>query len=908
MELQATGPLNLADYLPGGALFDGCKSADGSVRRGWQPIVDWSTQIGPAGLDKRTSQLEMMIRDSGATFRSAAETASVTTDGERSPGRPWKLATVPHAIDASSWSFVEVGLQQRARLLEAVLDDLLGPQTLIRQRILPPELLWKNPSFRRVYHGLPVAVDDTGQAQRLIVTGTDLARGVDGSWWVVGDRTRAPSGLGYLLENRVVTSQTLSNLIRQCNVRRVAAFFVKLRSRLQSLAPRMHENPRIALLTPGEKSYRYFEDAYLARYLGYMLVQGSDLAVRGDRLNFRTLGGLVPIEVVWRHVSDRQCDPLELDPHSAQGVTGLLRMVRRGSVAIGNAIGSALVQMPALLPFLPAACKHLLGEDLKLPSIDTYWCGGLKEREHVLANLDQFMIRPAFVIDREPPQFAGSLSSDQKAELASRIRANPAAFVAQQTMNHATTPVWHEGRFRSWHFSLRSFQILDGDQVEVLPGGLARADPEENRMFRSPTSGQLTMDCWVVDEQPAAWDVSLLPDPNSRLELQRGGSDLSSRVAEHLFWLGRYVERCESIARLLRTTLRRLAGEGSTSRQSEIPQLIAALAGIGQIEPDYAIDELGGSFPSLETVLPESVFDTIQPEGLQSAAKLVVSNATAVRDRLSTDAYRVLKRVAEELSRRPSRATSDIGFVIEKLNRLLVDLLAFAGLSSDSMTRTHAWRFLQLGRRIERTNQTIELISAGLVSTIKNERNVFEAVLEASDSLMTYHARYMNLVRPIPVIDLLVTDDSNPRSLAFQLKDIDRFVSELPRDPNSTSLRDDQLQAKSLLHEVEMANPNALGVSNGQRREQLEVLLQRISEGLPRLSDAIAAQYFFHTATTQELTGIRYRDRSDTPEENTESGSADASATDSQPDATPDQASQSQSQSQSSTTRGTSQP
>jgi len=849
VDLQASVPVNLSGYLPQYGLFDARKAADGRVRVGWEAIERWSTQAGPEGLNQRSTQLQQLIRDNGATFSVEGE--------DQLQGRPWKLGAVPHAIDAVSWANVEAGLQQRARLLEAVLADLLGPQTLIRAGIVPAELLWANPNFQRSYHGLPVAIDDTGQTQRLIVTGTDLARSVDGSWWAVGDRTRAPSGLGYLLENRVVTSQVLSQLVRQCNVRRVAAFFVKMRSRFQSLAPRMRDNPRVALLTPGPKSYRYFEDAYLARYLGYTLVQGSDLAVRGERLNLKTLGGLLPIEVLWRHVSDRNCDPLELDPTSRQGVTGMLRMVRRGSVAIGNAIGSELVQMPALAPFLPAACRHLFSETLKLPSIDTFWCGGPKELEHVVQNLDDFVIRSAFVIGRDLSTIASKLSVKGKADLIAKIRANPRQFVAQQTMNHATTPVWTGARFEAWHVSLRSFQVLDGEHVEVLPGGLARANPDENELLQSPTSGQLTLDCWITDPEPAAWDVSLLPDPNSPIELQRGGNELPSRVAEHLFWLGRYVERCESIARLLRTTLKRLAGEGGSSKQSEVPRLTAALAGVGQIEPDYAIDELGGSFPSLELMLPASVFSRDQPEGLQSAAMSIVANATAVRDRLSTDAYRILKRVGDELDMSPPKQTGEIGPAIERLNRLIVDLLAFAGLSSDSMTRTHGWRFLQLGRRIERTNQTAELLSATLVAVAKNERNICEAVLETTDSLMTYHSRYMNLIRPVPVIDLLVTDETNPRSLAFQLHHIDEAVGLLPRDPHLTSLRDDQLQSRSLLHEIEMANPEFLGRSNGQRREGLNELLQTISDGLPKLSDAIAAQYFFHTSTTQSLTGSR---------------------------------------------------
>ncbi|MEM7560548.1 MAG: circularly permuted type 2 ATP-grasp protein, partial [Planctomycetota bacterium] len=330
MQIDAEQSTNLTTYPLDASRFDACQIQAKELRSGWAPINEWVKSTGAAGLVDSEKQLQRLIRDNGATF-------SVDEDPEQQ-ARPWNLAPLPMVIDASSWEPLKSGLQQRTRLLETVLTDLLGEQTLIREGVVPPDLLWANPAFARNFVGLPVAVDHQDRRQRLIVTGTDLTRSASGRWLVVGDRTRAPSGLGYLLENRITTSQVHSQLVRQCNVRRVAGFFAKLRSRLQSLAPRMRDNPRVVLLTPGPNSYRYFEDAYLARYLGYTLVQGSDLAVRGEKLNLKTLGGLLPVEVLWRHVSDRKCDPLELDPGSREGVTGILRTVRNQSVSIANAV------------------------------------------------------------------------------------------------------------------------------------------------------------------------------------------------------------------------------------------------------------------------------------------------------------------------------------------------------------------------------------------------------------------------------------------------------------------------------------------------------------------------------------------------------------------------------------------
>lgn len=326
MTPTAAATSSLHDYRPSPGRYDECKSGGGDVRPGWTPIAERLGSLGSSGIGDRIAQVEQMVRENGATFNVESEA------GRQS--RPWQISPVPLLVDAESWSRLEAGLAQRTRVLEAVLNDLLGPQRLVKERVVPGELLWANPFFSRTYHGLP----DTGGI-RLHVPATDVARATDGSWWVTGDRSRAPSGLGYLLENRIVTSRVFPHLIRRCNVKRLAIFFDMLRNQLRSLAPRRRDNPRVALLTPGQESYRAFEDAYLARYLGLTLVQGRDLAVRGERLNLKTLGGLLPIEVLWRHISDRKCDPLELEPGSKGGVTGLLDVVRQGAVA-NSVVGS----------------------------------------------------------------------------------------------------------------------------------------------------------------------------------------------------------------------------------------------------------------------------------------------------------------------------------------------------------------------------------------------------------------------------------------------------------------------------------------------------------------------------------------------------------------------------------------
>lgn len=837
---------SLEDYSPGVDRYDECKTGQGQIRGCWGKLANHLAALDAGALDERAARIEELLQENGAMFNIESEVGR--------QARPWQLGVLPLVIDADAWGRLETGLRQRTRLLEAVLADLLGPRRLIRERIVPAELLWANPHFHRVYHGLP-----STRGIRIHISATDVARAADGSWWVAADRTRAPSGLGYLLENRIITSRVYPHLIRGCNVQRLAGFFDAIRGHLRSLATRSRENPRVVLLTPGTDSNRGFEDAYLARYLGLTLVQGRDLAVRGERLNVKTLGGLLPIEVLWRHLSDRKCDPLELAPDSDEGVTGLVRSIRQGQVAVANAIGSVVAQMPALMPFLAGASEFLLGEPLLLPNIATYWCGGERERRFVLERLDELVIRPAFAPSGTPPTVPAELSSSGREELVAAIRAAPQRYVAQPRVMHSTAPVWRDGRWQPWHVSLRAYQLQTRDGVEVLPGGLVRANPVEPVGGSSPNAGQLTLDCWVRAAGPVDTETTLLPPPDAKITIRRSGDELPSRVAEHLFWLGRYAERCEGIARLLRTTLIRLAGEEDWSTLPEVPRLIAALASLGQIEPDYAIDELGGAMPKLERVLPESVFDAGRPRGLQASIRAMMTNALAVRDRISLDAYRIVRNVSGELGGERSEPADepDAGRVLERLDRLITDLLAFAGLSGESMTRTHGWRFLELGRRIERADQTAEILNAVFASPVKDERRLCEALLGATDSLMTYRSRYLALVRAEPAIDLLVTDETNPRSIRYQLDAIHDLLGTLPSVPHEVGLGPDEKIAEALLYRLKLSDPDRLGqVDHRGLRLRLDELLQRMIDELPTLSDAIAARYLLHAATTQDLTGV----------------------------------------------------
>ncbi len=831
-----------AAYRSAPGHYDECFAADGKPRKAFVPLVNHITGMGRESLETLVTEGAALARESGITYNALED------EGELP--RPWELAFTPLAIPVEDWRQLETGLRQRTRLLEAVLDDLLGPQRLLRERIFPPELILRNPEFLRPYHGLP----RVGGA-RLHVVATDLARAPDGHWRVIGDRTRAPSGLGYLVENRIITSRAYPDLIHRSNVYRIASFFMRLRQMFETLSPRASANPRVAILTPGQKSYRYFEDTFLARYLGYTLVQGRDLAVRGGVLNLKTLGGLVPVDVLWRHISDDQCDPLELKPDAIEGVTGLVQAVRSGNVSIANGLGSKLAQSPALLPFFPAASRFLFGEELQLATVETHWCGQPDALRLVLEGLDRFVFRSAFAVRGDRLIRPTLMSAEARQEFIASLREQPYRFVAQELVDRSTTPVWRDGKMEPWFVALRSFQIQANGAVEVLPGGLVRVSPTTQGIENPHGSTQLGQDCWVMADEPVDQTSTLLPSPHVPLRFVRGGAELPSRVAENLFWLGRYSERAESIARVLRTTMVRLVGEQSVANLPEMPRLIAALAAIGQIEPDYAVKELRKALPSLDDALPESLDTIDQQRGLSPTVAALTDKAMAVRDRISLDAYRIVQQIGQELAAPVRiRGRADTRTAINRLTRLISGLLAFSGIGQESFTRTLGWRFLQLGRRIERAWQTAEVLRATLVET--DERQVLEAVLEATDSIMTYRSRYLLRLEADATIDLLVTDETNPRSIRFQLERITEVLEPLPVEPDEVGVPYERRLAFDLLHRVRMAQPALLAKAESSgRRVAFDHLLEILTEGLPELSNAITARYLIHTLPSQALTG-----------------------------------------------------
>ncbi len=829
----------LRRYAPRPGAYDETFAAPGQLRPHWHSFAEAVEALGETELKRRWDQAQRMVHENGIALVAHTEPHEKV--------RQATLDALPLLVDSQTWATLSEALVQRARLLNLLLSDLYGPQTLVAGGFLPPELVLDNPAFLRPAHGQRPADDCF-----LRLYAADVARSPDGNWWVVADWTESPWGSGYALENRIITSRMLPQIIRQCQVERLAGYFMAVREALQRLATRRHESPRIVLLSPGATSPHYFEDAYLARYLGYTLVEGGDLTMRNNHVMLKTLAGLLPVDVIWRRIDDASCDPLELGGDSESGVAGLLQAVRAGNVAVANAIGSGLVQSPAVMAYLPNLCQHLLGQPLKLPSVATWWCGEEPARDYVLENRDRLVVRQVAAHRDEPLRPADELARMLPAELAKTIAAHPASFVGQERVEHSSAPAWHNGTIQRSQVGMRVFLVATGESYTAMPGGLTQVGPTAPSGDDWSANGRRSKDTWVLSDQPVR-HVSLLQAADRAVALRRSGAELPSRVADNLFWLGRLVERAEGAARLLRTLLVRLGSESESTSLSEVRPLLRGLAYQGQIEPGYVVDKLSEGLPPIGNVLASIPFDERQPNSVRSTVSAVYHAASVVRDRLSIDSWRIMHRLDQELRPAAGSQFVDPADALAALNRMIIDLAAFAGLAMESMTRAQGWRFLDLGRRLERAVHTINLVRNTLVAPSDNPGPILEAVLEVADSLMTYRSRYLAGLHVVPVLDLVLTDETNPRSVAFQFAALADHVNNLPRDPAQAERDPAQRLSMSALHTVRMIDVQRLCGPGEPDRAQLDRTLNRLADQLPRLSEAVTNRYLVHAGAHRQL-------------------------------------------------------
>lgn len=830
------------DDMTAGAERDQQHDDDPRAEESWGYLDRALSELGPVALQQRQQLIRRLLRDNGVVYSAPGSGVN----------RPWQLDPIPLAITSATWRNVERGLQQRAELWRLVLDDLYGPQQLLRRGLIPAELVFADPRFLRPCAGLSAP----GGRYRLPLYAADLARAPDGTLRVVAERTRGPGGAGYALENRIVLSRVLPSLFREARVHRLALFFRTLRQTLQRLAP--VSDAAVALLTPGVDDRAYFEHAYLARYLGYPLVQGGDLSVRDGRVYLKSLDGLQAVDVLLRWLDDADCDPLELRQASTRGVAGLLQAVRARRVAVVNPVGSGVLENPGLGACLPALCRALLGEELLLPVAPSYWCGEAAARDHVLAHLPRLLVH-----DLHAPQrwLDGRLPDAAERDALSRlIRARPERFVAREPFVPAEAPVLDDGRLIRRPVLMRSFVVATGEDYLVMPGGLGRVDGD------SDATG-IGKDVWVLASEPIR-PLTLLSG-DAAMTAPSGG-ELPSRVAENLFWLGRYAERSESLIRLLRVVLLELLDPDAkdvADTDGGLPGLLKALTWLTETYPGFAGEGAAERLAAPDAELAGLLLDPRRAGSLAFTLDALLNAARAVRDRISPDIWRVLTVVDEGLQQlqlpagtEPSRMIADTGYLnqaLGQLNQLLTACVAFTGLALDSMTHGQGWRFLMIGRRLERSLQIQRLLRPTL--TLNGPDAVLlEPLLNVCDSLMTYRGRYRGGLQTVSVLDLLLLDETNPRALGYQLRHLQRDIGLLPGQGGSHPFRRSEPRlVLAALTRLRLAERARLMSDEAGFRGELDRLLNDLGGQLNALGEALADGYFRHAEPLHQLVSYR---------------------------------------------------
>ena len=730
----------LADYHPLPGVPDELLDPSGRIRPVWRQFLHHLAAIPPADLAARFARGDQYLRDAGVFFRQYGD--SISTE------RAWSLAHVPVLIGEAEWREIGAALIQRADLLEAVMADLYGANTLVADGHLPGALIARSQEWLRPMVGIPPP-----SGHYLHFLAFELGRGPDGNWWVLGDRTQAPSGPGFALENRVATARVFADLYAEAHVPRLASFFREFRDALTGLST--EPGARAAILTPGPLNDTYFEHAYIARYLGFMLLEGEDLAVIDGRLMVRTIVGPRPVSVLWRRLDSAFADPLELEGGSRLGTPGLVGAARRGTVDLVNALGSGILEIRALLAFLPRICRALTGEPLRLANIATWWCGGAAEREHVRENAGRMMIGSALStrlpFDLDETTMIGNRIHDRaRPSIDAWLDADGPALVGQEAVTLSTTPAHVDGRLVPRPMSLRAFVVRTPQGWRVMPGGFARIGRTPDATAIAMQRGGSSADVWIVNDRPVE-RVTMLPvatKPYTRAE----PGVLPTRAADNLFWLGRYIERAEGIIRLLRARHIRLA-ETADARAPLLARLDDLLENTGV----DAAERL--------------------PSGLLHPLRAAITSASHVRDRFSTDAWMALNDLAET-ARRMSDTIEAGDDAARAMGVLLRKITGFSGLVSDNMYRFTGWRFLVLGRAFERIFATAASLAS--LADAGAPDGGLDLAVEVADSLMSHRRRYAVATTRETVVDLLALDAQNPRALLYQMTEIRDQTALLP--------------------------------------------------------------------------------------------------------------------------------
>ncbi|MEP7375074.1 MAG: circularly permuted type 2 ATP-grasp protein [Chitinophagaceae bacterium] len=843
----------LQQYIPALSSYNELFSDGNNIRPDWQTFFSSLHQLGYKELRNRNVDILRLLKENGVAYNIYNDPSGQT--------RPWELDPIPQLITAHEWEIINAGLIQRAELFDLLLKDIYGPQTLIKNGIVPQELIYLHPGFLRSCVNIKLP-----GTQHLVLYAADMARGIDGRLWIISDRTQAPSGSGYALENRFAMSSVLPDLFSNLNVKRLSPYFDSLQQALTNIAPRNSDNPRVVVLTPGPDNETYFEHSYLAAYLGLTLVQGNDLMVKDNYVWLKTIDALEKVDVILRRLDDVYCDPLELKSDSLLGIPGLVQVVRKGNVAIANPLGSSIVESAGLVPFLPAVAKHFFGTDLIMPTIATWWCGQPKEMNYVIANLKTLVVRKIFrnIAGTRSAIDGASLSAAEAEELIRQIKANPYLYVGQEKINFSSTPSWLDEKIVAGHSLFRSFLVSHNNSYIAMPGGLTRTNTGANSFIISNQLGGISKDTWVLsadDEQEQPVSLQLTTDNLQHKILKRS---LPSHTAENLFWVGRYTERVIYNARLQRTVMQRLLQNNKTfvtDDESTEAVLLQTLTQCTYTFPGFFEDSTSAKREELYAKPWTELTDVLYNEkrnGSLSHNLLLLKNAVySVRNFWALDTWRVLRQMEDEWNSAKSDMYADHLRMIGGIDSLNTSMFAFLGMNRESVRREQGWNIMDLGRKLEQSLYIITLLRSVFQKKQEEqtEHELLESVMIAGQSLITYRYTYRDHLQLPMALELLMLDTNYPKSLAYLVKKIKRYISLLPKEGKEIPLSNKQRNIHEADTLLKLADVVALTKFDPVSKEYtaLTDFLDKLYSLIADTSMLISKTYFKHSQTQKQL-------------------------------------------------------
>ncbi len=795
---------------------------NGKLKAEWKFLTDYLSKLGLDGLKERQLRATRMRHDDGATYN--------PFDNSGEGAGCWSLDTLPLVMTAKEWRQLETGLVQRAAILEKIVADVYGPQKLLKEGIIPPELIYANPGFQRDCHKMEPA-----GGRYLNLFAFDLYRDSTGKFRVFRDHGSFPAGLGYILENRIITSRIFSDLYQKVDICRLANFFHTVQQGLQKNLSLTPTDSAIVILSPGQESPFYFEYALLSRYLGYPLVESQDLTVRDSKVYQKKLAGLERVEIIIRYLHDEQLDPFSMQTGSNLGVAGLFQAVREKNIIIINSPGSSFIDTPALGTFMPQICRTIMGEDLLIAPHPARWCGRKEDKNFVTAHRELFDLTNGLVSHHLAAREPIDIFSKQSHEC-----------LAREVLDSTVVPSLTPNGIRPGYALYRFFGCATEYGFSFMPGALVISSHDRSTLVSGSADNQMSKDLWVISDSPVE-PFSLIEGMKTVVDIKRSG-DLASRTADNFLWLGRYLERAEDAIRLIRAIYHRLTSETRPENSPELPFLLNLLRMRGMLPPAANEDKVLRPVSTLVVQLNDALFRKEFNTSVVNTLIAVQNSARRVRDRLSQDCWKSIKRLDDFIV----RGNID---TLDLLDQTLYNLNSFSGLAMESITRSLAWRFMDMGRRIERALNHVELIDIGLHRRCSSTSNALEALLEVADSIITYRSRYRTRFMIEPVLDLLLVDETNPKSLGFQLAQLSEHIEHLPRSTDQKFKTPEEKAILAMLTSVRLLD---LGTTWKEGEEEIELepmyaFLDTIREQLLDFTQSITEHYLSRIPATSHF-------------------------------------------------------